>query len=179
MDDHSASELRRTLSELAYYPKHGPRRTDPHYRIFHAARRHLVDKLGVGCWIGGATKAQLKAGLPADHRCYGARELEAHHDIAEFAALNEVDWQKVAADFPRLSINSEEDFLRAAESDGGLRILCDKHHRSPHHGIHAITEPLWKLDRYARDDWSFTDGGYRLPRRAIQDGNTDQAPVRP
>lgn len=155
------SEVRRTLHELAYYPEHGPRESDPHYHIFDQARRHLIDTLGVGCWIGGATKQQLEAGLPAGHRCYGAHQLEAHHDIAEFAALSAVDWRKVAADFPRLGLASDEDFLRAAESDGGLRILCDKHHRSPGHGIHAITEPVWKLDRYANDDWSFTEGGAR------------------
>jgi len=147
--------LRRTLHELAFYPPHGPRRSDPNYKVFHQARRHLVDELKVGCWIGGATKAQIKAGLPEGHRCYGAKQLEAHHHIAEFAGLNEIDWRKVAGDFPQLHIDSDETFLRVAESEGGLLILCDKHHRAPYHGIHAITEPVWKLDRYARDEWEY------------------------
>ena len=144
-----------TLHEIAYYPPHGPRRGDPNYRIFNQARKHLIDVLNVGCWIGGATKSQIAAGLTEGHRCYGATQLEAHHHIAEFAGLNAIDWQKVAPDFPTLHITSDEDFLRAAESDGGLLILCSKHHRAPYHGIHAITEPVWKLDRYARDDWEF------------------------
>ncbi len=147
---------RRTLHEIAVYPPHGPRESDPHYKVFHQARRHLIDVLEVGCWIGGATKAQLEAGLPLEHLCQGATQLEAHHHIAEFAGLTEIDWRKVAADFPTLGIHSNEDFLRAAESDGGLLILCDKHHRDPFHGIHSITEPVWKLDRYARDGWDFT-----------------------
>ena len=142
--------------EIATYPPHGPRRSDPHYKIFNAARKHLVDVLGVGCWIGGATKAQLREGLSHGHLCYGAQQLEAHHHIAEFAGLNEVDWEKVAQDFPLLEIDSDEAFLRAAESDGGLLILCDKHHRGPYHGIHTITEPVWKLNRYARAGWDFT-----------------------
>jgi hypothetical protein len=145
----------RTLHEIAHYPEHGPRETDPHYKIFNAARHHLIDVLGVGCWIGGARKQDLAAGLSLGHRCYGATQLEAHHHIAEFAALAEEDWQKVAADFPQLNIHSDEDFLRAAEAEGGLLILCDKHHRSPHHGIHSLTEPVWKLDRYAKTDWEF------------------------
>ena len=41
-----------TLHEIAYYPPHGPRDTDPNYRIFHSARHHLIDVLNVGCWIG-------------------------------------------------------------------------------------------------------------------------------
>lgn len=149
------NEIRRTLRELAHYPAHGPRESDPHYGVFHAARHHLIDVLGTGCWIGGATKAQLAAGLPDGHPCAGAKQLEAHHHIAEFAGLEETDWAKVAADFPLLGIHSDEDFLRAAESDGGLLILCDKHHRAPYHGIHSITEPVWKLDRYAKAGWEF------------------------
>ena len=64
-----AHELRRTLHEIAVYPEHGPREGDPQYAIFHAARHHLIDVLGVGCWIGGATKAQIEAGLPEGHLC--------------------------------------------------------------------------------------------------------------
>lgn len=137
------------------YPEHSPRRSDPHYRIFVASRRHLIDVLGVGCWIGGITKAQLGT-TDRTHLCYGAKQLEAHHDVAEFAGLTEIDWQKVAADFPTLGIHSDEDFLRAAEAEGGLTVLCDKHHRAPYHGTHMISGPVWKLDRYARKGWDFT-----------------------
>ena len=144
-----------TLHEIAYYPPHGPRDTDPNYRIFHSARHHLIDVLNVGCWIGGATQGQIQAGLPEGHLCLGATQLEAHHHIAEFAGLNALDWQKVAKDFPQLHINSDEEFLRAAETDGGLLILCSKHHRAPYHGIHTTSEPVWKLDHYAIDGWEF------------------------
>lgn len=147
--------LRRTLHEVVAYPEHGPREDDPHYAIFHQARRHLIDVLGVGCWIGGATATQIKAGLPVGHRCSGARQLEAHHAIAEYAGLSEIDWRKVAHDFPRVGIHSEEDFLRYAQSEGGLTIICDVHHRSPTRGIHQITYPAWLLDRYAGDDYEF------------------------
>lgn len=145
----------RTLHELAHYPPHGPRETDPHYRIFEHARTHLIDVLGAGCWIGGATKAQIVAGLSPAHRCHGAKGLEAHHAIAEFAGLNEEDWAKVAADFPLAGLHSDEDFLAFAESEAGLQIICDKHHRGPSTGIHSITYPVWKLDKYARDKWEF------------------------
>lgn len=40
--------------------------------------------------------------------------------LAEFAGLAETDWRKVAADFPQAGIDSDEDFLRFAESEGGL-----------------------------------------------------------
>lgn len=149
------TELHRTLKEAVHYPAHGPRETDPHYKVFHAARSYLIDVLGVGCWIGGATKAQIQAGLPAGHRCAGAKQLEAHHEVAEFAGLEEEDWQKVAADFPQEGIHSDEDFKSFAESEGGLTILCDVHHRHVLKGIHSVTYPAWKLDRYAKDGWEF------------------------
>lgn len=79
---------RRTLHEVVAYPPHAPRKSDPHYAIFEHAKHHLVHVLGVGCWIGGATLTQIKAGLAPEHRCYGAKQLEAHHAVAEFAGLN-------------------------------------------------------------------------------------------
>lgn len=155
MTQDEAHYERRTLHELVAYPEHGPREGDPHYAIFHKARKHLIDDLGVGCWIGGATKAQITAGLPEDHRCFGAHQLEAHHAVAEFAGLNEIDWRKVASDFPQAGITSDEEFLRFAESEGGLMILCDVHHRAAGRGIHSVTYPAWLLDRYARAAWEF------------------------
>ena len=101
---------------------------------------------------------QIKAGVPKGWRCYGATQLEAHHSIAEFAGLNEEDWQKVAADFPQLGIDSDESFQRAANSEGGLMILCDLHHRAAERGIHSITYPAWLLDRYAKAEWEFDPG---------------------
>lgn len=146
---------RRTLHEAVAYPPHAPREQDSHYGVFHHAQHHLIHVLGVGCWVGGATLTQIKAGLPDGHRCHGATQLEAHHAVAEFSGLSEIDWQKVAKDFPQAGIHSDEDFLNFAESEGGLMIICDKHHRGPNHGIHAITYPAWLLDRYARDDYEF------------------------
>lgn len=149
---------RRTLHEVVAYPPHAPRKSDPHYAIFEHAKHHLVHVLGVGCWIGGATLTQIKAGLAPEHRCYGAKQLEAHHAVAEFAGLNEIDWLKVAKDFPHAGIHSDEDFLRFAESEGGLMILCDLHHRGAGTGIHSVTYPAWLLDRYARAEWEFLPG---------------------
>ena len=156
--DPGSHTMARTLREVVMYPPHGPRQTDPQHGVFEAARHHLIDVLGVGCWIGGATLQEVRAGVPAGHRCVGASQLEAHHAIAEFAGLNEIDWEKVAADFPKLGIDSDAAFLRAANSEGGLMILCDLHHRAAERGIHSITYPAWLLDRYAETGWEFDPG---------------------
>jgi hypothetical protein len=157
-DAHDQAEThleKRTLREIVAYPPHAPREQDVHYKIFHHAQHHLIYDLEVGCWIGGATLAQIKTGLSSGHRCSGATQLEAHHAVAEFAGLSEIDWQKVAKDFPQAGLHSEEDFLNYAESEGGLMILCDVHHRHIGKGIHAVTYPAWLLDRYAEDGYEF------------------------
>ena len=160
------ANLNRTLHEIAMYPAHGPREDDVHYRIFNQAQHHLIHVLKTGCWIGGATLDEIKAGLPTGHRCATAHQLEAHHNFAEWAGLSEIDWQKFSVDFPQLGVHSDEDFLNLAESEGGLLILCDVHHRGPYHGIHAITEPVWKLQRYAIDGYSFTPPLEAAPKEA-------------
>lgn len=155
MADENAHFEERALRERVAYPPHGPRDSDPYHDVYEHARHHLIYELDVGCWIGGATHDQIQAGLPEGHRCHGAAGLESHHSIAEFAGLNAEDWRKVAEDFPQAGIQSDEDFKRYANSEGGLMILCDKHHRWAGSGIHSVTYPAWVLDRYARDDWEF------------------------
>ena len=152
MGDVAAHEQTQRLVVTVAFPEHEPRHRSEE---FVASRHHLIDELGVGCWIGGATKADLEKGLPANHRCFGATQLEAHHDMAEWAEWNGLDWHKYAQDFPTLGIHDDASFRAAAESENGLLILCDKHHRAKNHGIHMTDYPSWKADRYAKDDWEF------------------------
>jgi hypothetical protein len=158
------ADTRRTLIEIAHYPPHGPRPSDVHYKIFHQSQHHLIHVLKVGCWICGVTIDDLAKGLAVTHLGYGATQLEAHHHIVEWAGLSEADWNKVSPDFPQLGIHSDEDMLKMAESEGGLLILCDRHHRGGMTGIHSITEPVWKLQRYERDDYRFIT----VPTKAVE-----------
>lgn len=150
--DVPAHSEKRTLEFTVSFPEHEPRTAS---RLFHQTRHHLIDVLGVGCWIGGATKADLADGLPEGHRCYGAKQLEAHHDLAEWADWNGLDWRKVAVDFPQLHIHDDASFRAAAESDTGIMVLCDKHHRAKGHGIHMVDYPSWRPDRWAREGMEF------------------------
>lgn len=151
-DEVPAHQQTTRFTVTVHFPEHEPRHASAE---FHATRHHLIDVLGVGCWIGGATKSQIAAGLPKGHRCYGATQLEAHHDMAEWAEWNGLDWRKFAADFPQLGITDDATFRAAAESENGILVLCDKHHRAKNHGIHMTDYPSWKADRYANDDWEF------------------------
>ena len=104
----------RTLREVVAYPPHGPH--DVHYKIFEHAQAPDPRPRGRLLDGGAETLTQIKAGLPAGHRCAGASQLEAHHAVAEFAGLNEIDWQKVAKDFPQAGLHSDEDFPKPSRS---------------------------------------------------------------
>jgi hypothetical protein len=55
-----------------------------------------------------------------------------------------------------------------------MRVLCDVHHRHPYYGIHTITGPIWLLQRYAVDGFSFIppDIGEKMKTEKNQGGNS-------
>lgn len=140
------SELDRTLRELAWYPPHDPRRASPLYRKTH---QHLVVELDSPCWICGVT-----------HSKGGA--METHHSEIEWAAEKafENDPQMLKTlvrdlhdEIKTATPDALQEFL---DSEGNMLVLCATHHRAPFYGIHAITYPAWKLQRYQhKGGWEF------------------------
>jgi len=164
--------LRRTLAEAAYYPEHAPRTASALY-----AREHhqLVVVQDQPCRVCGVRNSTL--GDPAQNP-HGAKAIETHHDLIEWAGQTAIDWDKVAADHPDLpnlaavakayhahllangTFSGTLDpaivtqFVDSAEQ---LETLCDCHHRAPFKGIHSITAPLFQLQQYEAPGYSFTD----------------------
>ncbi len=146
------STLRRTLVELCFYPPHEPRKASSEYRKVH---HHLIYDLDTPCWRCGVR-----------HSTGGA--METHHAVVEVAAVNGVDFDTLAADYPELRLllrQANGETLDAAEEraihefidgEGGLLVLCAACHRSPMEGVHEITYPAWVLRRFERPDWHFT-----------------------
>lgn len=133
------TELKRTLVEDIFYPPHDPRKASAEYTKVH---HHLVVELDTPCWICGITHSQGGA-------------METHHDEIEWAAANGVDLQLVMKDFPAIT---DEATLKAwLDSEGNMLVLCEKHHRGGKTGIHMITYPAWKLQRWQGSDWTFID----------------------
>lgn len=131
------SEAHRSLDELIYYPKHDPRRASSEYRAVH---HHLVYELDERCWICGIT-----------HSAGGA--METHHAHVEWAAAAGVDLSKIVQDFP--DVTDEKALRKWLDSEGNMLVLCAKHHRGPHTGIHMITYPAWLLQRYQGTGFTF------------------------
>lgn len=147
------SVLHRTLAETAYYPPHEPRTESATYRATH---HKLVVEMDEGCWICGIRHSQGGA-------------METHHAEMEWAAANAFDptspANKLAAQYlEKLSVDHSEIMddpkrLRTwLDSEGNMLVLCSAHHRGPGTGIHMISYPVWKLQRYQVDGgWAFVE----------------------
>lgn len=114
----------RKLDEIEFYMDH-PKRTES------KAFRELKEKFhkdGAKCFIDNG---------------YCEGQIELHHKLIEWSAGTETDWQKVLKDFPELD---NPDTLE------NMMPLCSKHHRGKFHGIHAITYPIWILQKYMKPE---------------------------
>ena len=114
-------------------PEHEPRESDPHYKMFNAAKARIKKQ---GLW-----KCIIN-----DDLCSGGPEL--HHSHIEFSQINNMDEHKIEQAFG-LHFENDEDFQAWIESPGNLEILCTSHHRTLY-GIQSIPAPLWETFRYRK-----------------------------
>ena len=168
------TELRRTLAEDTWYPPHPPRKASALYDRTHHELVVVEDRPCAVCGVRNST-----LGNPAQNKV-GAKALETHHALIEWAGANAIDWDKLAADHPDLTnltalAGAYHAHLLANGSFGGtldpaivtqfvdsadqMLVICDLDHRGARRGVHMITGPVWELQRYERGDWRFTDGG--------------------
>lgn len=168
------TELRRTIAEDAFYPEHPPRKASALYVQTHHQLVAIEDRPCVVCGVKNSTLRDAAANK------VGAKALETHHALIEWAGANAIDWDKLAADHPTLpnlialakayqahlaangSFEGTIDpviVTRFVDSDEQMLVICDVHHRGARSGVHMITGPVWELQRYERGDWDFTGGG--------------------
>lgn len=141
-----AHEVARTLHESIYYPEHQARKASAEYRKTH---EHLINALDEPCWICGVRKSTLDD--PALNP-RGSKQMETHHVEVEWALANAMDPARLLADFPAMGA-ADEPHLRAwLDSEGNMLVLCDICHRDGRRGIHMITYPAWKAQRWERYD---------------------------
>lgn len=142
------SELRRTLVEDVFYPPHEPRKASAEYKKTH---HKLVVEMNEPCWICGITHADWLQ-LPKEDQKHW--QLETHHDELEWAAANGVDLTKITQDFSVI-MDDPKKLREWLDSEGNMLVLCATHHRGSRTGIHSITYPAWKLQRWQGKDWTF------------------------
>lgn len=122
----------RTLKEQVWYPDHDARKASAEYTHVH---HHLVVELDEACWICGI------------RRSTGGR-METHHDELEWALANGVNLNLVLKDFPAMGAADEPHLREWLDSEGNMLVLCDVHHRGGLQGVHMVTGPAWKAQRW-------------------------------
>lgn len=80
--------------------------------------------------------------------------METHHSVIEWSLANGVDPKRVQQDFPELDISDSDAFRKWLDSEGNLLVLCAEHHRG-FPGIHSVTYPPFRAQRYAREGVEF------------------------
>lgn len=157
--------VQRMLNEIVNYPGHVARKNSPQYS---AAHKRLVDQLNLPCLACGVTKKTLadKAKNP-----YGAKQLETHHHVCEWALANALDLEK----FNQRIVGhlrarphhdpiydkdfSQDDMLNWVDHHpDNLWVLCDVHHRAKFYGIHSITDPIWGPQDLIRSNFKYIPG---------------------
>lgn len=148
------SELRRTLEEQVFYPPHDPRKAS---RVYHKTHKRLVVEMDEGCWICGVKHSDVLRMPEAERKHW---QIETHHSELEWAAEKafEDDDEMLA----KLEADIDEKFaddkaLRDwLDSEGNMLVLCATHHRGGRTGIHMISYPAWKLQRWQTNHgWEF------------------------
>jgi hypothetical protein len=120
-----------TLKIIEYFPAHEPRKGDPHYPLFNAARKRLKAAGKLVCW-----------------RCGTTENIQLHHAICEFALANGVDITKFQHLYPDLLTEcTDEAFAAFVEGEGNLTPLCQPCHTGAE-GIHCLPYPMWLPGRF-------------------------------
>lgn len=158
-----------TINELQFYPAHNKRNETPEYAAVH---KHMTKDLDLPCLVCGVRRSTLKN--PRANR-WGAKQMETHHHVIEWALANAVDVKKFNTRLrPFLAHRHPSDPVWHYEkpfdqkkiaawvdhSEHNLWVLCDVHHRAQYLGIHEITFPIWTpMDLYLEDfeAWAATE----------------------
>jgi hypothetical protein len=138
------------LKEGQFYPAHDKRTESPEYKKVH---KDLVVTNDLPCLVCGVRNSTLKTKSKNPH---GAKQLETHHHIIEWALANAIDPGKFNnAIRPNLAHRHADNALYGHDmtakqihdwvdhSADNLWVLCDIHHRHGYVGIHAVTYPNW------------------------------------
>jgi hypothetical protein len=156
---HSVSRL---LHEIVNYPSHVARTNSPAYTKIH---EEMVDKKDLPCLACGVRKSKLNDPKANPH---GAKQLETHHHIIEWALAHAMDIEKFndrivrhMRSRPHHDPIYDKDFTEAQMYEwvdhhpDNLWVLCDVHHRHTFFGIHEITMPAWGPQDLVRDDFEY------------------------
>jgi hypothetical protein len=143
---------RETLSVDVNIPEHEDRKTTA---LFARTRKILIEREGARCFVCNATAEQ--SGHP----------LEAHHHPIERSMAELIDWDRFKQDAqsgywgPHIQSFDWESFADWTQFVDDMTVngllLCKAHHIGKDEGIHAMPFPLFIAQKYAKENYQFSD----------------------
>ena len=156
----SIAEKQRLLGEIAFYPKHAKWTESKAYVAVH---KDMVVRKDLPCLVCGVRNSTLN---DPKKNVYGAKQMETHHHVIEWALANAIDAKRFNAILrPNLAYRhpdnpvyrsdmSEQDIKDWVDhSPDNLWVLCDVHHRAKYFGIHESTYPIWRSMDFLKPDF--------------------------
>ena len=123
----------------------------------------MVEALDLPCLVCGVKNSTLKN---EKENPYGAKQLETHHHVIEWALANAISVEKFNktllphlrhrhANKPEYEKEFTVEDVRnwVDHHEDNLWVLCDVHHRAKYFGIHEITHPIWGPQDLLIDDF--------------------------
>jgi hypothetical protein len=153
--------VERMLKEQVFYPAHSPRTESTAYAVVHHC---LTIEMDLPCIICGVKNSTLK---DLTQNKVGAKDMETHHHVIEWALQNAIDLGKFNARIvgshrkygdPKYDHDfTQQEMLDWIDHDpDNLWVLCDVHHRHSLLGIHAVTYPIWGCQDLIREGYQLT-----------------------
>lgn len=159
VEEHEQTEK---VTEYVVFPEHSQRTES---ELFRANKHKLVHELNLPCF-----KCAMKS-YPNHPPPEAYQNREVHHWLVEWAAWNAVDPAKVQYlldngffDAYGFSAQMKGQPFESPDDIRNLIVLCERHHRDGHVGVHHSTAPEWLSDLVAKDgvDILLTDEEWRL-----------------
>lgn len=162
---HAVSRL---LHEIVNYPGHAARKSSPEYVKIHKELTKKRDLACLACGVKNSILQDPKSRNDPAKNPHGAKQMETHHHIVEWALANALDLKKFNERVvkhmryrPHHDPIYDKDFTRdqmlewVDHHPDNLWVLCDVHHRGALFGIHEITFPIWGPQDLVRDDFEY------------------------
>ena len=149
--DTKIHDFEKTLHENYFVPPHPPRTESEGYK-------KLLEKLhneNFSCNVCGLHYNDLNN---PNINTIGAKDIECHHKVVEWAWHTVASQTKVGKDYPQVLTMTRQEFLNWLDHSEDIAMgLCDIHHRHRDMGIHEVDEASFNLVKYLQDDFNLVD----------------------
>lgn len=172
----AAHEQSEKLVQDVFYPEHAKRTETSEYKAIHHQMVVVEDQGCLSCGVRNSiVKDPVRASDPKLNP-YGAKAVETHHHVIEWALAKAIDLGKFNDRIvrhirmkPHHDPVYDQDFTQDQmeawidHHRDNLWPICDVHHRHKFGGIHAITYPIWGPMDLIRDGYVYTPLDEKTP----------------